>query len=197
MKTREIGVEVEPRGSVGAHATLYDQVRCLPAAVLHGMSLLAGGACYVVDAGMVGRNVGRLLGAMRGEYGRSEVAYSYKANYGKAVIAAAREAGALSEVVSLLELGHAGALGIPDGEILCNGPGKTEAMLRELMGRELILIADSLAELERMEVLVRGGLEVRARLGLRVNPRLSHQRGPSRFGVDLGDPEQLDRKSVV
>jgi diaminopimelate decarboxylase len=178
MKTREIGVEVEPRGSVGAHATLYDQVRCLPAAVLHGMSLLAGGACYVVDAGMVGRNVGRLLGAMRGEYGRSEVAYSYKANYGKAVIAAAREAGALSEVVSLLELGHAGALGIPDGEILCNGPGKTEAMLRELMGRELILIADSLAELERME-------------GLRVNPRLSHQRGPSRFGVDLGDPEQL------
>ncbi len=190
MKTKESLVGVDGCGGSGQE-TLYEAVRRLPSGLLHEISCLAGGACYVVDAGMVGRNVERLLGAMRGEYGRSEVAYSYKANYGKAVIEAARGAGALSEVVSLLELGHAGALGIPDGEILCNGPGKTEGMLRELMGRELVLIADSLAELERMEGLVRGGLEVRARLGLRVNPRLRHQRGPSRFGVDLGDPEQL------
>ena len=171
--------------------TVFDAVRGMPSGLLQEMSALAGGACYVVDAGMVGRNVGRLLGAMRREYGRSEVAYSYKANYGKAVIGAARAAGALSEVVSLLELGHAGALGIPDGEILCNGPGKTGAMLRELMGRELVLIADSLAELERMERLVGDGVVLRAKLGLRINPRLTHQRGPSRFGVDLGDAEQL------
>jgi diaminopimelate decarboxylase len=171
--------------------TLYDKVRGMPAGVLHDVCGLAGGACYVVDPEMVGRNVSRLREAMRRVYGRSEVAYSYKANYGKAVIAAARAAGALSEVVSLLELAHAGALGIPDREILCNGPGKTEAMLRELMAREFILIADSVAELERMQALVRGGVRLRARLGLRINPRLSHQRGPSRFGVDLGDADQL------
>jgi len=171
--------------------TLYEKVRGMPAGLLHEMSALAGGACYVVDPAMVGRNVGRLRAAMRRVYGCSEVAYSYKANYGKAVIGAARAAGALSEVVSLLELGHAGALGIPDGEILCNGPGKTGAMLRELMGRELVLIADSLAELERMEWLVRDGVVLRAKLGLRINPRLTHQRGPSRFGVDLQDPVQL------
>lgn len=172
--------------------TLYDRVRGLPAAMLHDICRLAGGACYLVDAGMVGRNVGRLLGAMRREYARSQVAYSYKTNYHEVFVRAARRAGALSEVVSATEYEYAVRLGVPDEEVVFNGPGKSRDLLRELLARKVTVIADSLGELARMEALRAEGVEVLARVGVRVNPAMSFQKTESRFGVDFRCRDQRE-----
>jgi diaminopimelate decarboxylase len=172
--------------------TLYDAVRGMPSGLLQEICRLAGGACYVISAERVAESVRTLAGALQSHYPRSRVAYSYKTNYHRSFIAAARSEGALSEVVSETEWQYAEGMGVPDEEIVLNGPGKTASLLRRAMGRRVTVIADSVGELGRMAGLMKGGQEMRARLGVRVNPAMSFQKGPSRFGVDFRCREQRE-----
>ena len=88
------------------------------------------------------------------------------------------------------EYRYAAGLGIADEDIIVNGPGKSDSLLAELMGKPVTLILDSHDELDRAAGLLASGLVLRARLGLRVSPVLSFMSRRSRFGVDLDDEVQ-------
>jgi diaminopimelate decarboxylase len=169
--------------------TLFDRAKGIEPNRWHDLVRGAGGSAYVVRPATVRENVSRFASALRAHYRAADVSLSYKTNYNAALVAAARDSGALSEVVSPTELAYAEHLGVPDREIVFNGPGKFEEILRRLIGRDITLIADSLEELRRLATLRSAGCELRARLGIRIAPELSFQRGASRFGIDIRQEE--------
>lgn len=177
--------------------TLFDRLVTLDWKSCQQHVATAGGSFYLVAPDIVARNVERLLDALRLEYPTSEVGYSYKTNYQEPLIGAALSAGACSEVVSLQEYRYAKTLGVEDAQIIFNGPGKTDQVLAEVLGREVTLIADSLGELERMEAWVRRVGPARARVGLRVAPELSFRRNFTRFGLDLSCSTQRDAVRAI
>lgn len=165
--------------------TLFDRAKGIEPRLWHDLVRRAGGSAYVVRPAAVRENVSRFKSALRAHYPAADVSLSYKTNYNSALVTAARHSGALSEVVSPTELAYAEHLGVPDTEIIFNGPGKSEEILQRLIGREITLIADSIEELRRLAALRSAGCELRARLGIRISPELSFQKGASRFGIDI------------
>lgn len=167
--------------------TLFDYCGKIPPRLIHQVVSLAAGATYLVAPAMVSSNTRRLREALAAQYANCAIAYSFKSNYNKILIRHARAQGALSEVVSIDEFHFAQALGVPDREIIFNGPGKTIDALQRALGHDITLIADSIEELRRIRSLHDGGCEVRATIGIRVTTDLSFQSGPSHFGIDLQD----------
>lgn len=158
---------------------------------------LAQGAAYLQAPHLLQRNVAALSDSLRAAYPNAAVAYSYKTNYARDLVNAARAAGALSEVVSLTELDYAVSLGVADRDIIMNGPGKSDDILRAVLGRDLTVIVDSVAELARADALAGGGLAVRARIGLRFAPRLAFVSGTSRFGIDTASADQVETVRTI
>jgi diaminopimelate decarboxylase len=169
--------------------TLFDRAKRIEPGRWHDLVRRAGGSAYVVRPATVRENVSRFASALRAHYPAADVSLSYKTNYNAVLIEAARDSGALSEVVSSTELSYAEHLGVPDAEIIFNGPGKSEEILRQLIGRDITLIADSIEELRRLAALRSAGCELRARLGIRISPELSFQKRASRFGIDIRQDE--------
>lgn len=176
-----------------ANVTLFDRCVAYPPELVQQIVTLAGGAAYLIDPAIVEQNVTRLTRSLQAVYPPSRVAYSYKTNYSRSLIHAARHAGAISEVVSSTELDYARKLGVSDEDILFNGPGKSRDRLKAEIERPITLIADSISEVEWIAQLCRDGVSLNARLGVRVAPRLSFHSGASRFGIDTQDPSQFTR----
>ena len=151
---------------------------------------------YLVAPQVVGANVQRLRTAMQEVYPRSDVAYSYKTNYNSVLINAARNAGALSEVVSKDEYDYACSLGVQLEHVIYNGVGKRPDELARVLLEPITLIIDSLEELTVVAELSKT-MAFRARLGLRVCPALDFIKTPSRFGINFTDEEQLRRVKAI
>lgn len=182
------------RSSTVTRNTLFDYCCQLDPEVLHEVVRIARGAAYLIRPSNVAANTRRLLDAAKSEYANTIIAYSYKTNYNKTLVEASRSQGAYSEVVSIDELDYAKSLNVPDCEIIFNGPGKTTEILRSVAERELILVADSIGELFRINQLKDEGCVIDATIGIRVTPELSFQSGISRFGIDL---ESEENRSVI
>lgn len=120
-----------------------------------------------------------------------ELLYSLKANPNVAVCQVLRRLGAGAEVSSLAELVTARRAGVAAEHTAFLGPGKSEAELAACArGEAGLLIAESLAELDRYDELV-GAAGRTARVLLRVNPEfqvkgagLTMGGRPRQFGVD-------------
>jgi diaminopimelate decarboxylase len=172
--------------------TLYDQLSDRPFSFFHEIiSLAQGGAAYLQAPHLLQRNVRALLSGLRASYPNAFIAYSYKTNYSTDLIQSAREAGVLSEVVSVTELDYALSLGVRDADILFNGPGKSAQVLRRVLPKDLTVIVDSIGELARADALVQAGVPARARIGLRFTPRTSFMTERSRFGIDGDADDQI------
>ncbi len=147
-----------------------------------------GPSYYLADLGRFEENARRLVRAFRTRYPRTNIGYSYKANYLPAYILRADALGAYAEVVSSFEYDLARELGIPASRIIFNGPVKRRPDLQRALGAGALVNADSVAEIWEM-LRVAEGLGRRAAVGVRVN--LGSQ-ADSRFGVDLRAPEALE-----
>jgi len=169
---------------------LYDLIRSMAHDKLARLIAQCEGAFYLVSPSTVTNNVTRLTAALRANYKRSSVAYSYKTNYNGILVDSARKAGALSEVVSFDEFTYALDQGVEPSEIIFNGVGKSEKLLADVLTKPVTLIVDSVEELE-LCARVNSQVEIRARLGLRVSPVLSFLRSRSRFGIDFQDSAQM------
>ncbi len=110
-----------------------------------------------------------------------EVAYSYKTNRTTAFLRAFADDDAGAEVVCAAEYALArDVVGVDGARITVNGPAKPDALLERCAADRALVIADSVAELERLTV---AGV---TRAGLRVG--LPGPEGhPSRFGIAPAD----------
>lgn len=147
----------------------------------------AGTPLYIYDGGLIAARVGALRAAMPTGLG---LHYAIKANPLPAVVA--HLAGLVDglDVASSGELERALAAGVDPGRISFAGPGKTDAELRAAALAGVTVNLESAGEMRRLAA-ISGGLGIRARVAIRVNPlfelRQSGMRmggGPKQFGVD-------------
>jgi diaminopimelate decarboxylase len=127
-----------------------------------------GSPLHVVLAGRLRRNVADFLAINRGGRTRAEVFYSYKSNPVPGVLAFLRDMGIGAEVISEYELWLAFKLGVPEDQIVFNGPAKSLASIREAMLRDILLL--NVNHFEEIEIFssVARELNKRPRVGVRV-----------------------------
>lgn len=122
---------------------------------------------------------------------RVQLAWSYKTNYLDAVCRVFHREGAWAEVVSAQELRRALHLGVPGAEILFNGPYKPEDALELAFQVGARVHLDSFDEIVRAERVARA-LQVRPKVGVRLNMALTGTPAWSRFGFNLDNGQALD-----
>lgn len=110
-----------------------------------------------------------------------DIAYSVKTNPDPILMTLARNHGMCAEAITSLEIEHAASSGFPPNRIIVNGPA--QFWPNEILSRGTFkaVFADSLERLAR--VIQQSNLA--KFLGVRLRPPSM----PSRFGVDLQDPE--------
>jgi diaminopimelate decarboxylase len=111
------------------------------------------------------------------------IAWSMKTNPLLGVLALLRREGLWVEVVSDLEYALARESGVPGGEIVFNGPARSDAVLARALREGALLHVDHLDELDRVVALARE-LDGDHAIGLRVDPA-----GSGRFGLAPGRGE--------
>jgi len=150
--------------------------------------------CYILKEGEYRENIRAFQRSFRESWGGACLfGYSVKTNHLRWPLEIAREEGFLTETVSPDEYAYVRGLGVPEREIIYNGPNKGDLLLSALRGGALVNL-DSLEECDRViGAAERGELEGPLRLGLRVNFDLEARcpgettagREVSRFGICL------------
>ncbi len=162
--------------------------------------------CYILEEAEYRKNLQTFRNSFQKAWGgKCLFGYSVKTNHLRWLLGIAREEGYLAEVVSPDEYACVRMQGVPDREIIYNGPQKGDTVLSALRAGALVNL-DSLQECELVAEAARAGeLEgpVAPRIGLRVNFDLEARCpgettcGPevSRFGIceENGDLERAVR----
>jgi diaminopimelate decarboxylase len=127
-----------------------------------------GTPAWVYSAGAMRSRLAALQGALEGM--RAEVHFAVKANDHLAVLGVMAAGGAGADVVSAGELLRARAAGIPAGQIVFSGVGKTVDELRLALQEDIQQInVESAAELEMISQVAQA-VGRTARVALRINP---------------------------
>ncbi len=113
----------------------------------------------------------------------ARVGLSIKTNPDDRLLATARETGMLAETIHRDEMDHARRHGYTTGEIIVNGP--VQALLPDLETAPYALFGDAITDLDGLPFDPTGSI-----VGVRTRPP---ERGPSRFGVDLSEPDRMAR----
>ena len=136
---------------------------------------------WVADVERFSSNLRAFAAAWRAEWPRTQVAYSYKTNRLVDFLHAAEQAGAGAEVACEVEYELAIAVVETDPrKIVVDGPAKPDALLARAGAGGALVLADSIAELERAAA---AGV---ARIGLRVALE-SFTGAVTRFGIAPGE----------
>lgn len=147
-----------------------------------------GTPVYVYDGAALTGALSRLRGALPDG---TDVFYSLKANPNLGVCGLLAAAGACAEVSSATELITALRAGVPPGDIIFLGPGKSRAELEACVDAGLrAVVAESVAELDELDGIA-AAAGVRQPVLIRVNPERSPGRSrltmggkPRQFGID-------------
>jgi diaminopimelate decarboxylase len=125
-------------------------------------------------------------------------AWSFKTSWLPPIVCAAKNAGALSEVVSRHEYDLALALGVDAASIVYNGPLKTRHDLDRACGHGARVQLDGLDEVADLKSLARERRHRSFRVGLRANVEIG-QTARGRFGLDAesGDLQQAFRELIA
>ncbi|WP_141327079.1 pyridoxal-dependent decarboxylase [Myxococcus sp. AB025B] len=128
-----------------------------------------GSPLHVVHLAALKRNVERFLAVPPGRAGGCEVFYSYKTNPIPGVLEVLHGMGVGAEIISAYELWLALRLGVAPERIVYNGPVKSEASVREAIGRGIQLLAANHAEELGLFARVAAELDKRPRVAVRVS----------------------------
>lgn len=137
------------------------------------------------------------LRGYREAFPRALICYAFKANPSLAITRLLASLGAGAEVVSGGELRQALRAGFPEGRMVFNGNGKTDAELREAVRLDLLAInLDAPAELERLPGPAPVAVRVNPDLDPGTHPHLATGLGASKFGVPQGEALQLLQRAA-
>lgn len=160
----------------------------LEGVALHELASRWGTPLHVVCAAKLRDNARRFQHVPSGSSAGCEVFYSYKTNPVPGVLSLLHSLGVGAEVISHYELWLARQLGVPPERIVYNGPGKSDASIREAVAAGIqILNLNHPEEIPRVARIARE-LGVRARVGLRVST--SHG-WSAQFGTPIAEGAAL------
>jgi diaminopimelate decarboxylase len=138
---------------------------------------------YLFSEQRLRQNARRALATVAERLPGGDVVYALKANGHPRVLEILREEGLGAEVVSSRELRTAAQAGFPGERTVMNGPGKSDAWLREAVGRGILIQVDSPSEaIALAHVAAAEGRTARA--GLRVTA----DGCGAAFGLDASGP---------
>jgi len=127
-----------------------------------------GSPLHIVNARRLRENAGRFLAVPAGRRAGCEVYYSYKTNPIAGVLQELHALGVGAEVISHYELWLALQLGVPPERIVFNGPGKSDASIRQAIDAQIQLLnvnhREEIARVGR----IAGELGRRPRIGIRI-----------------------------
>lgn len=147
--------------------------------------------CFVFDLDRFDAKHALLREGLGSAFDHVELGYSYKTCWLPALCRRAHELGAWAEVVSRLEYRLAQRLGVPESDILYNGPAKRFEDVAAALKGGARLNLDSLEEVEHAVRFARDAAEP-CDVGLRVSLPVSEGDDPdrpSRFGLSVADGE--------
>jgi len=167
-----------------------------------------GTPLHVLNEERLGESVARFKSSAEAAYaGRVSVHYAFKCNAVPAVVQAVRHHGLLAEVMTPYELDLALRLGFSSGEIVVNGPCKTDDFLRQCVEAKVrLLVVDSVGELNALQSIAAStGREID--ILLRVNPdyvprgmnqgSATGSRKGCAFGLDLKSGEVAEAIALI
>ncbi len=147
-----------------------------------------GSPLHVVHAAALRRNIASFCEPAPG-HPPCDVYYSYKTNPIPGVLQLMHARGVGAEVISAYELWLAFRLGVAPGDIIYNGPVKSDESLRTAISREIHLInANHREELARISAIAHE-VGKRPRVGLRVTPSNGWA---GQFGTSITSGEALE-----
>ena len=156
-----------------------------------------GTPLWVLSERTIRDNYKTLLGAFRGEYGRTRLVYASKANPEPAVVRIAWREGALVDVVTMGHIELALTAGVPPSALVFNGNSKTLDELRWAAEHGMAYVnVDSLEEMEALAAAAPVAAEpVRVCVRLALDERPFAQNDPefaehwrgAKFGMDVDD----------
>lgn len=144
-----------------------------------------GSPLYVFDEKAFIQNYSDFKKALKNQYSKYQVSYSFKTNYTPYICSLINRLGGYAEVVSGMEYDIAKRVGFTSDKIFFNGPNKGKDGLVALLDG-CILNVDNLDELKAVVCKVKECPERQFEIGLRVNVDVG-QNFISRFGMDKGD----------
>jgi diaminopimelate decarboxylase len=156
-----------------------------------------GTPAWVYSAGTMRARLAELTDALTGL--NAHVHYAVKANDHLAVLRVFAAGGAGADVVSEGELRRARLAGIPGGNIVFSGVGKTVAEIRLALTEDIAQInVESPAELEMISA-VAAAMGRTARVALRINPdvdagthaKITTGKAENKFGIPYADAAAL------
>jgi len=129
--------------------------------------------------------------AFKTRYPKAAFAWSYKTNYLNAIATVFHQEGSLAEVVSEMEYLKARALGIPDDQIIFNGPYKPVRALKRAAEKGAMIHIDHFDEIDDLEQ-VAEALGKKIPVALRLNLDAGIYPQWNRFGFNLENGQALD-----
>jgi len=136
-----------------------------------------GTPIFLIDAEAIERNWREVHDVMVKHHEATQICYAYKANTHFAVCKLLSNLGAGAEVASGGELYAALKIGVPANRIVFDGPNKSPTELRTAINAGVMINADSLTEIRRVQLTAKD-LGMRARIGIRVNPDIRVETHP-------------------
>lgn len=147
-----------------------------------------GSPLFVVSAEEIRSNLAVFRDEFVKKYEKTEVAYSYKVNYLRAILDVIHQEGAWAEVASGFEYGLAKEAGVPGDRIVFNGPVKTEDELRRAIEEGAYINVDHFDELDIIER-ISSELARPVDIGIRISTDVGIDQLPDRFGFNLESGE--------
>ncbi len=142
-----------------------------------------GSPVYILDESGISQRLGELEAAARAVYRFSTVAISYKTNPTRGMLAKLHRTGAFAEVVSGDEYRIARSLGVPENQIVFNGPVKSDQDLQLAVHGGSFVHCDHADEVDRIESIARSGNRI-AQIGIRLH--FPAEDSWERFGFEVG-----------
>ncbi len=150
-----------------------------------------GSPLFVFSEKTIRKVYRRYAEAFQSRYPSVEFGWSYKTNYLKSICSIVHEEGAIAEVVSDFEYEKARALGIEGKDIIYNGPCKSKDSLIRAVKEGARIHLDGLDEIAILEA-ISSELNMKARIGIRVNMNTGTYPQWSRFGFNLESGQAID-----
>lgn len=146
-------------------------------------------------------NAKHIKESFRNHYEKTKIFYAYKANYFGPILSDLKKyCGA--EVISDLELQLARRIGVPNGDIIFNGVGKTNEELESCVENDILVNVDSLSEIDKLDSLA-AEYGKKFSIGLRVHPELGKYeedafiKSGSKLGLDIKSEAEEAVNSIL
>ena len=155
-----------------------------------------GSPLFVFSENKIRKNIKKAKQIFSTTYPDVQFAWSYKTNYLDKICNIMHQEGSWAEVVSGFEYEKAIRNGVAGGNIIFNGPNKSDHDLLIAAKNTSFIHIDNFEELERLNKICNEN-DIKANIAIRVNMKINDSQSWDRFGFNLENGEAINALSII